>query len=252
MRGEIDVKYIRAMKNNVVYKQHIFPKRCLDRFCADSETISVKLLKQRKSIKLRPSNRLFCAPEKRTWSQKAEVIYGKITEDKFQEVVEGSLENDCYEMSESDSRKITDFYALWLNRCDSIDIDFESQNGDYTPSVTTKDEKEYYEKLAIDFADERGTLSARSMRSAFIIGGIMHFLDRYSDLRWFMSKSLHVEFVVPDNPGGKFFIPISPNRCFVAEKSWPILSADQCRYANAAMIFGAKNYYCARDFSRCT
>jgi Protein of unknown function (DUF4238) len=251
MSDMIDEKYIRAMKNNVVYRQHIFPKRSLDRFCADSGAIQIRWVDGRDSITTGSNNSMFCTPKKRTWSQKAELLYGKRIEDSFQGVIENSIENDLYELSESDSRKITEFYALWLYRCESIEIDYEGQSGGLTPLVVNKFEKESYEKIAVDFVDGRGALSARSMRCYFILGGIMHFLDRHHGLKWFMSKSSRVEFILPDNPGGMFFIPISPHRCFLAGGSSPLLSADDCMHANATMISVAKKYYCARDFSRC-
>ncbi len=251
MSGIIDGKYIGLMEGNIVYRQHIFPKRCLDRFCSSSGAIQIRWVDGRKPIISGSNNGVFCAPKNKTWSQQAEIIYGMRIEDSFQKVIENSMQNDRYELDEFESRKITEFYALWLYRCESIGIDYEGQKGSFASSVVDKFENEKYEKKAISFVDERGALSARSLRNYFILGGIMSFLDHHHDLKWFMSKAAQVEFIVPDNPAGNLFIPISPDRCFVAGETLPVLSADQCRSANAVMIKGANKYYCARDFSRC-
>jgi hypothetical protein len=234
---------------NIAKNQHIVPKRSLERFSNFSGAIEVSRIGQIRSFQTSPKNPVFCF--NRAWDHKAEALEGKRIEDSFQGVVDRAIQAGTYQLVSSDSIEVTKFFALWLYRSQAMEFDVGGVHPALTPSAADKDEKLRLEALGVNFVDETGTFPSHVKRGWFVCGGVMSFLDRYMDLKWFMSRGTHYEFLIADNPVEKLFIPISPELCLVAGQSWPVLTAEQCKQANLLAMAGAKKFYCARDLSRC-
>lgn len=237
------------MEINVAKNQHIVPKRSLERFSNLCGSIEVSRVGQIGSFRTGARNPVFCF--KSAWDHKAEALDGKRIEDSFQGVVGRAIKSDAYQLAAFDSVEVTKFFALWLYRSQALEFDVGGVHPALTPSVVDKDEKLRLEALGVNFVDETGTFLAHVKRGWFVYGGVISFLDRHRGLKWFMSRGNVYEFVIADNPAGNLFIPISPELCLVAGRSWPVLTAEQCRQANLLTMAGARKFYCARDLGHC-
>lgn len=237
------------MSINIAKKQHIVPGRSLQRFADDSGLVEARRLGQLGSFRARVRNSVFCVNS--VWDHRTEAIQGKRIEDSFQAIVDRAIASDSFRMTNEESVEITKFFALWLYRSYAIDYNDFGVHPPMTPTVVNGEEKRRYERLGIGFVDETGAFPSHVQRGWFVMGGVMSFLDRHRDARWFTSHASDYEFLIADNPAETLFIPISPNRCFIAGHDEPSLSPDQCRQANLMTVAGAKRFYCARDLSRC-
>lgn len=81
--------------------------------------------------------------------------------------------------------------------------------------------------------------------------GIDMFMNRNTDLRWFISRSNRLDLLVSDNPEGEFIVPVTPKLCFILGFNVPMLSTDQVIRLNLASIARSKHYYFARSLSKC-
>jgi hypothetical protein len=99
--------------HQLVVRQHIFPKRSIERYCDKFSTVAILMLPDLKQLPVKPKNPVFCV--ERLWDEGTEKGCGKRIEDEFQAVVErvlkGTNPDPVY-----DSQILTEFYFLWRIR----------------------------------------------------------------------------------------------------------------------------------------
>ena len=103
--------------HNLTCRQHILPRKSIERFADKDGLVSVLFLKGSKSGKserLPSKNDLFCA--KRAWDQRSEVITKKVYEDPFQELAERIVSGETQSLGPKDNITATAFWGLWRAR----------------------------------------------------------------------------------------------------------------------------------------
>lgn len=233
--------------NQFTIKQHVLPVASIARFAHDDGLVSVKLLAYGKVVRLPPKNVLFCA--RRVWNQASEQGFMRQIEGEFQALAERILRN-AISIEPPDNRVISRFY--WLCRLRAEARRFPSPDakmkGVLPGGKLTKNEEEMLEKNGYIFT--RGTtVPGRHMASI----RIQVLLDRLCapDTTWALVYSRNIEFVVPDDFGQIGIVPLSPNRCLVANVEGGEISADNAIEINHTAIDKSSTYYFAQDLERC-
>lgn len=78
--------YPKPQKGNphkLTINQHIFPKACISRFARENGTVQVRRKCGEQDQWVTPGNSYFCA--RRLWDQKAEAVFMKAIEDRYQD-----------------------------------------------------------------------------------------------------------------------------------------------------------------------
>lgn len=109
--------YPKPQKGNphkLAIDQHIFPKACLSRFTGDNGTVQVRRKSGERDLWLAPGNSYFCA--RRLWDQKAEAVYMKAIEDRYQDVAKSIVAGAITTLDAGMTAAVTDLYLLWTLR----------------------------------------------------------------------------------------------------------------------------------------
>ena len=105
----------RGNPHGLTVKQHCFPRRSIERFVNQDGVVHVRLIAQRKSIRARPGDHLFCAH--RVWDQHAESGFMRQVEDAFQALADDIEQGRVVRRLRShENRIVTDMYVLWWIR----------------------------------------------------------------------------------------------------------------------------------------
>lgn len=232
------------MNREIVKNQHTFPRKSLERFLNDSNCIYVRRLSGDNSFPVKADNQIFCVSRK--WCQSSEQGLGKGIEDKYQDLIEGLLENKRAELLPAESDIVHQFYALWKYRT-CID-DFEDQIGDFnlTPTALTLEEKKNLDLAHVNYVDETGIFPDRNIKGVIMHGGIIQFLDEHRTTPWVLVESPDCELIIPDNPGNDMYIPVTPHWCLLAGNPVRVLTSEQSKQANLGTIAKSKEYIAGR------
>lgn len=143
----------RGNPHGLTINQHVFPAASIARFAQIDGFVLAFLKDQRKIIRCRPQNLLFCM--KRGWNQSVEHGFMKIIEDEFQllanRILDGSISNG---LNPIDNKIITRFCVLCRLRAEerlapSSDV---QMRGILVGSPLPKKEEEILEKHGYIFA----------------------------------------------------------------------------------------------------
>ena len=232
-------------------KQHVFPAKSLARFADTSDNrLAVRLLCHSKEIRVLPSNEVFCAM--RVWDHGGE-RGTKHIEDKFQAVadqictIRRSLEDDQHLI-------VTEFFALWAARAELKanpigDVPLIGVTG--KQMQYTRDEQEMLEKNNIGYINEDLTMPGHQLASGVIMIRIGDYKRQHPRQRWGVVYSRTLEFIVPDQFGGKAIVPVTPRLCLVADSPNNLASEQEVRMQNHVATRVARDYIAARSFADC-
>jgi len=242
------MRYEKTQKGNphaLTIRQHVFPKKSIERFSGADGCVSV-LLKRQGLRRLRPNNEIFCAM--RAWDESAERGYMRKIENKYQRLVDRLLVGDLH-CTHQDHKIITHMFVLWFLRFDfSVEPcgDIES---DLVGTVIEKNHEEILEKNGYKYMRVDGIMPGRQIASI----RIQMLIDRLlsPEIRWGIIKSELFEFCVPDTYGGLAMIPVNPKICFVAGKEDMVVHKDDVIQINKIALSNSINYVFARDFDHC-
>lgn len=248
------MKYEKPQKGNshqLTVKQHCFPTASITRFADSDGRVEVKLIKQDKKIKPRPKDQLFCA--KRTWDQRAESGFMKEIEDKYQVLANEIVSNNIITLDACRQATITDMFALWNIRSHWREQPVEDQQIQSTGVAVeyTKDQQEELEKNGITAIRPNLTIPGRSITGKIVQLNLYAVRDQMSDAYWGILKSSKGEFLVPDNSPNSNMIPLTPNLCLFSQSENEEISDAELAQINACSIKRSKEYYFARDLSKC-
>jgi hypothetical protein len=245
------MRYEPVQKGNphkLVIKQHIFPKRSIERFCRDDGSVDLLFLSG-KRLSVKPHNDVFCV--NRSWDERAERGYGKRIEDDFQSVTGKILQGELVD-SDSVSRAVTDFCCLWqVRHCwskvpiDNVDMGLKPA---YSLSIN---EQEDLEKAHIFYARGNGEVPSRLWRGAMMQQSWCRTVKTMSGIKWGLLTATEGEFLVPDNFSNVFIVPVTPKQCFVTESDSQTVGLDTVRLINSLAVASAEKYVFARDLTQC-
>lgn len=250
------MKHEKTQKKNphgLTVNQHIFPDKSISRFLDNSGSIEVFLKNEKKIISVNSkTSSVFCA--KRTWDQRAEKIYMKNIEDKYQLVADKICSGN--ELLEREHKIILDFYLLWQLRFRYFlnPIEDKKLNGVISVrNIFTKDEEERLEKENISFIRKDAIIPARQINGIKIQLDLMSWKKELKDkkIEWGIVEAKKGEFIVPDNFSSIWIVPLMPNKCLIANEPNGCLLKDSIAELNKVAIADSEKYYFARDFTNC-
>jgi len=236
------MKYEKTQRGNphdLTVEQHVFPARSIGRFVGADGCVDAQLASKSAPIRIRPQNGLFRT--RRTWDQKAERLFMKGIEDKFQELADKILDDQIAVVEGVDAQTVNLFYALWYHRSrlPHPDEPFVTMNR-ITPSDLTKDQQEILESKGVAYYGPEG------MPARFLTGIRLQILTgRYAHqirhLTWGIIRPLGGEFLVPDIPSHNI-MPIDPKTCLVSGHPSGQVTVANLREINAALIATSSRY----------
>lgn len=237
----------RGNPHRLTINQHVFPAASIARFTQEDGLVSVYLREHRKTVRLSPTNVLFCA--RRVWNQASEQGFMKKIEDAFQVLADCILDH-TFDLGPAENRIASQFYALCRLRAEAKRVSRPDVQlkGVLPGNALTKNEEESLENNGYIFV--RGTtIPSRHMASI----RIQVLLDRLCPQKttWAVAYSRAIEFIVPDSFCEIGIIPLSPNCCLVANHEGGEISSDNAVEINRLAIDKSFMYYFAYDFAKC-
>lgn len=252
------MKHLAVQKGNLpqkgnpyqlVVKQHIFPKRSIERYCGKSGGVDILMLRNQKRLPARPENNVFCV--QRLWDERAEKGYGKKIEDEFQAVVERVLQGD-HPDSVSDAQILTNFYCLWNIRHYWSKIQIDDKNLGGKPELQlTPDDQESLEKAHIVCPTSSGDIPSRILRGSRMQLNKDAAVKEMSGIEWGVFSTSEGEFLVPDNFSEARIIPVNPGVCFAAGYKSRQIGVLSVSHINSLALASAEKYVFARDIAKC-
>lgn len=234
-------------------KQHVFPKRMIERFSnPTTKLVDVIRKKDPRRLSLAPQAEIFCAM--RQWDQRAEKIIGKPIEDKFNDLVDNITNNPFYEINGNDNETINSFYSLLSARQDckyKPHNDIKSRSKKKIGTYLDKDLQERLESNYTLFYRDTG-FPSRILNGLMIQKSIDHFKIRYGNLEWNIAYLSYGHIVVPEAIDF-FFIPIAPNIFLTPRKGSKILGWADCMALNHCIniLCQRSTYFFSRNLNTC-
>lgn len=247
------MKYEKPQKRNphgLTVKQHTFPRASISRFAKDDGCVSVYLIKQRKEIRVKPDDQIFCAM--RTWDQRAETGFMKDIEDKYQELGEDVITGKIRTITEKEKPIITDMFAIWNLRAYRKSRPIPDQPIDAIDVIDlSKDEQEFLEKHKIGVIKPNLTIPGRQIVGGKIQLNLFEIRKQMKDAQWGILRTSEGQFIVPDNFSNARILPLSPTICFFSQSDDDVISNKEVAIINKLAIASSNEYYFANDLSRC-
>ncbi len=236
--------------NRLTINQHVFPLQTMEHF-AQGGLVTAFLMKRGKVIATKPNNPLFCAS--RAWDQRTEAGYMKRIEDQFQATVDPIIDKKVGAIASEDKATIDRMFALWYMRSRYRNLEEQEihLNGVVGDAVT-KEQEENLEKNGYLFARKGGRMPARQLNGVTL----QLRIDAYSRQlaagvpRWGVISTQSGEFIVPDVPL-QTVIPLSPRLALVNSASDGLITDQNLAELNRAASTTSREYFFARDFSKC-
>ncbi|MYM22175.1 hypothetical protein GTP46_05910 [Duganella sp. FT135W] len=231
--------------------QHIFPKSCIARFAGDKGTVQVRRKSGEKDLWLAPGNSYFCA--RRLWDQKAEAVFMKAIEDRYQDVARKIVAGAVTTLDAMMNQAVTDLYLLWtlrherfLNPIPDARLNFVAPEREM--SIDTQ---EILEANGYVFAAPDNTIPSRFMTGFRLMMEMRRERERMVGKRWGILTSDEAEFLVPDNFSDCSVLPLSPTIALVEGHRNQQIGFRQVADINGQAVHGCHRYYFARDITRC-
>ncbi|SDR19375.1 hypothetical protein SAMN04490186_3907 [Pseudomonas grimontii] len=235
--------------HKLTIKQHVFPRKSIDRFSDESGLVQLFRTDGSKVISANSTNNLFCA--KRAWDQSTESGIGKHIEDRFQALVESILAGSTEVIGYFEKTVVEDFFSLWRARqkfrAEGLDdLKLEGRVGD----SLTKDEQEILERQHVMFCRD-GVMPGRFAARIHVFGYMNTFRQDNRHMQWGIVRAGEGEFIVPDCFQDMMIVPVSPKLMIVADQPNSTLTRSEVAVINQTAIDRSTDYYFARSLSAC-
>lgn len=192
-------------------KQHIIPRRSIERFYNRNSDVWIKL----RSGKIFPAvsdNAVFCA--KRTWEERSEGGHKINIEDAFQEVADKICFGELKTLNQTYSDRISAMFALWVTRSRLTEkpltgLSTEELQGSNLASRWRSDERDQLEKAGFVVSDPDGAIHGRMMAWPHMQRQIAKIRADRSGIRWGILRAEASEFLLPDRCKD-CLLPLSP------------------------------------------
>jgi hypothetical protein len=242
----------RGNPHQLTVNQHCFPASCIKRFTGSNGRVQLIRLNPSETISAKPDAKIFCA--KRAWDERAEHIFMKEIEDKYKTLADKVVSNSTIKLNSKEQNIVTDMFALWNIRAHWNGQPVQNKHIGSAISVAveySKDEQEELEKHGITAIRPNLTIPGRSLTGNSIQLNLFAVRKQMSDAYWGILKSVKGEFIVPDQSPNSSMLPLTPNLCFLSQSENDEIDEIELAKINAISITGAKEYYFARDLSKC-
>lgn len=182
------MKHEKTQKGNphqLTVCQHTFPAASIARFADTDGCVEVYLIEQKKVVRLKPDDQLFCA--KRVWDQRAESGFMKGIEDKYQLLAEAVVIDDERNLNAEEQQIITDMFAIWNIREHKKTNPISDQKIGGIIDVSqhyTKDEQELLEKNHIGSIQPVLSMTGRHLAGPNIQLNLFEVRKQMSDAQW--------------------------------------------------------------------
>jgi hypothetical protein len=241
----------RGNPHKLTIDQHIFPKACIARFAGEQGTVQVRRKDGEHDLWLTPGNSGFCA--RRLWDQKAEAVFMKAIEDRYQGVAKSIVAGDVTTLDATMHAAVTDMYLLWTLRHERYlnplpDVRMNMVAPEREMSVDTQ---EILEANGYVFASPDNTIASRFMTGLHFMIEMRGERQRMAGKRWGIVKSSDAEFLVPDNFSAYRVLPLSPMIALVEGHEDQQIGFNQVADINGQAVHGSRRYNFARDITRC-
>ncbi len=249
------MNYERPQRGNphqLTVNQHCFPASCIKRFSGTDGRVQLVKLNQSETIAAKPDAKIFCA--KRVWDERAEHIFMKEIEDKYKTLADKVVSNITVTLSSSEQAIVTDMFSLWNIRAHWKDQPVQDQQIEGALSVAveyTKEDQEFLEKNGITAIRPDLTIPGRNLTGISIQRNLFEVRKQMSDAHWRILRSTKGEFIVPDQSPNSRMLPLTPNLCFFSQSENDDIDEIELKKINTQSIAGAKEFYFARDLSKC-
>jgi hypothetical protein len=249
------MNYEKPQKGNphqLTVNQHCFPASCIKRFVGSDGKVELMQLSQFVTIPAKPEAKIFCA--KRAWDQKAEHDFMKEIEDKYKALADEVVTNNQLVLNENQQSIVTDMFALWnirVHRKHQPIQDQQIMNAIGVAVEYTKDDQERLEKNGITAIRPNLKVPGRNLTGISIQMNFFAVRDQMRDAHWGILKSSKGEFIVPDQSPNSRILPLTPTLCFFSQSENDTIDETELAKINALSISGSKEYYFARDLSKC-
>ncbi len=248
------MKYEKVQKGNprgLTQKQHIFPVKSISRFTNDSGHISVHLIKQNKVIRCKPNHEVFCVH--RHWDQRAEAGYMKSIEDRFQALAESIVSCSHKKILLTDFSIINEMYALWYFRFLAKYNPIQDQKvTGIAGEKLTKDQEEILESKFCSYVrGDNSEIPGRVMTGIKLQIEMMRSVQTLRDISWSTARTKNLELIVPECFSTHAIIPLTPKLALVSDNDQGVISDLEVSRMNFLAINSSKEYYFARDLSKC-
>ena len=249
------MKYEKPQKGNpheLTIKQHVFPVYSIKRFLNNNNLVELMSKFSKKIIPCIPTDQIFCAI--RCWDQRAEDGYMQSIEAKFQNLADNIIDNKIICIRPEEKEVVDDFYGLWNIREQFRNQPIKDQKIKGITDVVSKftvDEQEVLEKNHITFVKPNLTFSGRDLTGGQIQLRLFAARKQLANTAWGILRAMKGEFIVPDNFFNAHIVPLNPTICLYSEGPNRVIFESDIRKINKLAIESSRNYFFARDLSKC-
>lgn len=196
--------------HRLTLKQHVFPRRSIERYYGTTGGVDLYLPKQQKRIRALATHDVFYA--KRAWSHRIESGFMADIERRYQEVAESIVQGQKTTIPAADHQAITDMFALWRVRwhwqdSDRPDLKMKMHSPERTLSLAQQEE---LEKAGVLFFKSDGTFPVRQAVGVRIHLDQEELAHQMAGRPWGVVRAERGRFVVPDTYGVDAILPLSP------------------------------------------
>lgn len=240
----------RGNPHQLAIRQHIFPKRSIERFCARGG-VDLLDLKREKTRRARPEDVAFCAD--RTWNHGAETGWMKDIEDAFQPIAEMVVKNPEVRLGTEEATAVSAFYALWRSRSERRHLPKQTlrPNGVLASRVDyTADELELLERNGVIAASGDGSFAMRDIMTPVISLAMGRYRAELAGREWNVVSASNGEFCVPDVPA-QGIVPITPTLALHVNHTAGSLSSHELLIINGLSVLTASEYIFGRSLDAC-
>jgi len=248
------MKYEKTQKGNpyqLTVCQHTFPVASIARFADTDGRVEVYLIKQKKVIRLKPDDQLFCA--KRIWDQRAESGFMKEIEDKYQLLAEAVVDGKR-NLNAEEQQIITDMFAVWNIREHRRISPISDQKIEGIIDVArnyTKDEQELLEKNHIGCIRPDFSMAGRHLAGLNMQLNLFRVREQMRDAQWGVLTALEGKFIVPDNFSNARILPLTPELCFFSQSYDDEIDKNEVIKINKLAVKSSRSFYFSRNLDEC-
>ena len=175
----------------------------------------------------------------------------KEVEDAYQTLADQIASGGIVRRFRSDEvQVITDMYVLWHCRWhwNKSPVNDQKLNGVLGVSREyTRDEQEFLEKSGIIVIRPDLTIAGRDLTAFQIERNFDEARSAMQGVHWGILKSLHVDFIVPDNASNSVFLPVTPSICLDSTKGYRFANEHKVRVINERSRRTSARYYFGRS-----
>lgn len=205
-------------RHQLTRNQHVLPEKIIERFADTDGHVAVFFKEGRRRgefVRLPYKEKgLFCA--KRVWNQGSEDTTKTTYEDPFQELAKRIIVGTTQVLDSKDNITATCFWGLWTSRFQARKNPPQDKPVFGVSGIEDQDLRERIERAGGMFINPDRTIPGRVIAGWNIQKITDQTLMQNPNLAWWIVEAQELEFIVPDNPGGIPYLPVSPKIALLA------------------------------------